>query len=100
VARVLEPDVEALRARAGVAVPARMAAAAHAQMAGAAPGVTRTSQPLVAEELLEVTREREDIRQKAFALANNEPDATAQLLRAWLVKKKAGAHVGRGPQDA
>jgi len=100
VARVLEPDVEAVRARAGVAVPAGMAAAAHAQVAGAAPGFTRTPQPLVTEELLEVTREREDIRQKAFALANNEPDATAQLLRAWLVKKKAGAHVGRGPQDA
>ena len=101
VARVLEPDVEAVRARAG-GVPAAMAAAAHAQMAGAPqnPAIARTPQPLVPEELLEVTREREDIRQKAFALANNEPDATAQLLRAWLVKKKAGASVGRGQHDA
>jgi flagellar biosynthesis/type III secretory pathway M-ring protein FliF/YscJ len=78
-----------------------MAAAAHAQMAGAqSPAIARCPQPLVPEELLEVTREREDIRQKAFSLANNEPDATAQLLRAWLVKKKAGAHVGRGQHDA
>jgi flagellar biosynthesis/type III secretory pathway M-ring protein FliF/YscJ len=38
--------------------------------------------------MMQLTREREDIREKAFAMASSEPDATAQLLRAWLVKKK------------
>jgi flagellar M-ring protein FliF len=52
------------------------------------PAISRTPQPLVPEELLQASREREDIRQKALTLANTEPDATAQLLRAWLVKKK------------
>jgi hypothetical protein len=62
----------------------------------------RSPQPIVPEELLQLSREREDIRQKALALANTEPDATAQLLRAWLVKKKPGAAVpvGRGSHDA
>jgi flagellar M-ring protein FliF len=55
----------------------------------AAPGVPRPPQPLVPEELLALSREREDIRHKAFDLATSEPDATAQLLRAWLVKKKS-----------
>jgi flagellar biosynthesis/type III secretory pathway M-ring protein FliF/YscJ len=54
----------------------------------------------VSDEALALTREREDIRQKALTMANTEPDATAQLLRAWLVKKKApqpvrgGSHAG------
>jgi flagellar biosynthesis/type III secretory pathway M-ring protein FliF/YscJ len=38
--------------------------------------------------MLQLTREREDIRQKAFTMATGEPEATAQLLRAWMVKKK------------
>jgi flagellar M-ring protein FliF len=66
----------------------------------AVPHVPRPPQPLVAEELLELTRERDDIRQKALALASSEPDATAQLLRAWLVKKKQLQAAGRGGQDA
>jgi flagellar M-ring protein FliF len=60
----------------------------------------RPPAPLVSDEALALTREREDIRQKALTMANTEPDATAQLLRAWLVKKKApqpvrgGSHAG------
>jgi flagellar biosynthesis/type III secretory pathway M-ring protein FliF/YscJ len=50
--------------------------------------VPRAPQPIVPEDMLQLTREREDIREKAFAMASSEPDATAQLLRAWLVKKK------------
>jgi flagellar M-ring protein FliF len=102
VARVLEPDAEALRTHAA-AVPAGMAAAAHAHVAeGGTTLLPRSPQPIVPEELLQLSREREDIRQKALALANTEPDATAQLLRAWLVKKKPGAAVpvGRGSHDA
>ncbi len=53
---------------------------------------------LIPEELMEMNREREDIRQRASALATAEPDASAQLLRAWLVKKKPsqirGSHDG------
>jgi flagellar M-ring protein FliF len=52
------------------------------------PSAPRVPQPLVPEELLELSREREDIRQKALDMATSEPDATAQLLRAWLVKKR------------
>ena len=65
----------------------------------AAKHVPRVAQPLVPEELLELSRERDDIRQKAFSLATAEPEATAQLIRAWLVKKKpqlAGHGVGDG----
>jgi flagellar M-ring protein FliF len=54
----------------------------------AAPSAPRTPHPLVPEELLELSREREEIRQKALTMATTEPDATAQLLRAWLVKKR------------
>jgi len=64
----------------------------------AAKHVPRVAQPLVPEELLELSRERDDIRQKAFSLATAEPEATAQLIRAWLVKKKAQP-VGHGVGD-
>jgi flagellar M-ring protein FliF len=60
-------------------------------VAAAMPRAPRVPQPIVADDLLQLTREREDIREKAFAMANTEPDATAQLLRAWLMKKKATA---------
>jgi flagellar biosynthesis/type III secretory pathway M-ring protein FliF/YscJ len=50
--------------------------------------VPRAPQPLVPQELLELSRERDEIRQKALTMASSEPDATAQLLRAWLVKKR------------
>ena len=62
----------------GTAMPRAVAAVASG----------RAPQPLVPEDMLQLTREREDIREKAFAMASSEPDATAQLLRAWLVKKK------------
>jgi flagellar biosynthesis/type III secretory pathway M-ring protein FliF/YscJ len=91
-----------LPASAGPAVAAAVAAAVPAGSGASGPPAAgtalsraiaaakaqRTSQPIVAEEELQLTREREDIREKAFAMASSEPDATAQLLRAWLVKKK------------
>jgi flagellar M-ring protein FliF len=102
VARVLDTDADPARGRgAAPAVSASAGAAAHAQVAGAMhPAIARTPQPIVPEELLQLSREREDIRQKAFALANNEPDATAQLLRAWLVKKKPTHTAVKGVHDA
>ncbi len=47
------------------------------------------SAPLHSEESLRVGRERDDLRQKALGMASGEPEATAQLLRAWMVKKKS-----------
>ena len=41
-------------------------------------------------------REREDIRQKALGLAKAEPEVAAQLIRAWMVKKRALAPAGAG----
>jgi flagellar M-ring protein FliF len=48
------------------------------------------SGPLIPEEVLRQTKQRENIRQQVLSLANTEPEATAQLLRAWLVRR-AGA---------
>jgi len=45
--------------------------------------------PVVPEELMRLGREREGLRQKAVGLASSEPEAAAQLIRAWMVKKKA-----------
>lgn len=50
--------------------------------------------PGVPDELLRLTREREDVRQKALNLATSEPEVAAQLIRAWMVKKRPGAPVG------
>jgi flagellar M-ring protein FliF len=50
--------------------------------------------PVVPEELLRLGREREGLRQKAVGLASSEPEAAAQLIRAWMVKKKALQGVG------
>ena len=41
-------------------------------------------------------REREDIRQKALGLAKAEPEVAAQLIRAWMVKKRSLAPAGAG----
>ena len=59
-------------------------------------GMPRAGGGLVAEELMEAGRRHDDIRQKAFTLATAEPDETAQLLRAWLVKKKSLAPAKAG----
>lgn len=75
---------------------ARDGALAAAATAGGA--LASRSEPLVSEELLQQSRERDDIRQKAFTMASTEPDATAQLLRAWLVKKKS-LQPARGGRD-
>jgi flagellar M-ring protein FliF len=91
------PETTALPREAAVAaagLPAAPAAAAPApstaalSRAMAATQASRAPQPIVPEDMLALTREREDIREKAFQMASSEPDATAQLLRAWLVKKK------------
>ena len=89
---------EAMAPRAAVAAapassPQMALPASHASLAGvtrpaARHAASRASAPLVSEELMEQSREREDIREKASSMANAEPDATAQLLRAWLVKKR------------
>jgi flagellar M-ring protein FliF len=41
------------------------------------------------DEFVKLTREREGLRQKAVGLASSEPEAAAQLIRAWMVKKKS-----------
>jgi flagellar M-ring protein FliF len=43
----------------------------------------------VPEEFLRLGKERKGLRQRAVSLAAAEPEATAQLLRAWMVKKHA-----------
>lgn len=86
-----------------VGVPATAdaaAAAAHAH-AAVAGGPRRALSPtpptpLVPDELLKLSEERESVRQRAMAMAQGEPDATAQLLRAWMVKKKS---LGKGVRD-
>jgi flagellar M-ring protein FliF len=66
---------------------------------GDATGPLRPPPPLVSDELQQISREREAIRQKAFALVSGDPDAAAQLLRAWLGKKRSLQSV-RGAADA
>jgi flagellar biosynthesis/type III secretory pathway M-ring protein FliF/YscJ len=60
-----------------------------------APGETG---PIVPDELIRATKAREDIRQKALTLAQTQPDAVAQVLRAWIVKKKTAQPVA-GERD-
>ena len=84
VALSLEPEPGTAVARESTGVPS----------AQARPAIPRASQPIVSEEIMQLGRDREDIRQKAYTLASTEPDATAQLLRAWLVKTKALSGVG------
>jgi flagellar M-ring protein FliF len=52
--------------------------------------------PGVPEEFVRISKERDGVRQKALGLASAEPEATAQLIRAWMVKKKALQPVGTG----
>ncbi len=49
-------------------------------------------------EFVRIASERKNLRERVFALATTEPEATAQLLRAWLVKKKPVPAV-RGERD-
>lgn len=76
-------------------------AAGHVSAAGdrpAAPGGPEVAElPDVPEEVLRATRKSEDLKQQALALATAEPQATAQLLRAWLVKKKSLQPATGGP---
>ena len=73
-------------------VPADQARAAMPaeRLAAASDGVTFDTE--IPEEL----REREDIRQKALGLAKAEPEVAAQLIRAWMVKKRSLAPAGAG----
>jgi flagellar M-ring protein FliF len=90
------------RRRALAEVALSLAAEAPSAAGAAAPArpvaQPRQAAPLVPEEILALTREREDIRQRATAMASAEPEASAQLVRAWLVKKKP-AGTGRGGND-
>jgi flagellar biosynthesis/type III secretory pathway M-ring protein FliF/YscJ len=43
----------------------------------------------VPEEFVRLGRERHNLRQKAIGLADKEPEVAAQLIRAWMVKRKA-----------
>jgi flagellar biosynthesis/type III secretory pathway M-ring protein FliF/YscJ len=52
--------------------------------------------PGVPEEFVRISKEREGLRQKAVGLASSEPEVAAQLIRAWMVKKKALQPVGAG----
>ena len=73
-------------------VPADQARAAMPaeRLAAASEGVTFDTE--IPEEL----REREDIRQKALGLAKAEPEVAAQLIRAWMIKKRSLAPAGAG----
>ena len=44
--------------------------------------------PIVPDEVIRATKAREEIRQRAFALAESEPEAVAQVIRAWIIKKR------------
>jgi predicted acyl esterase len=60
------------------------------------PDLDESSMEGVPEEFARISKERDGVRQKAMGLASAEPEATAQLLRAWMVKKKALQSVGSG----
>lgn len=49
--------------------------------------------PLVPDELIRATKARDEIRQKALALAQSQPEAVAQVLRAWIIRKKTAQPV-------
>lgn len=56
--------------------------------------VEESSMEGVPEEFARISKERDGVRQKAMGLASTDPEATAHLLRAWMVKKKALQPVG------
>lgn len=66
---------------------------------GAAGGPGR-AEVLISEPVMTAVREREEIRQKALALAATEPDASAQLLRAWLGRRRPVASLRGGGDGA
>ena len=85
---------------------AEVARSLHTQesrsIAGTADFAAATHQPEapvmagVPEEFIRISKEREGVRQKALGLASTEPEAAAQLIRAWMVKKKALHPAGAG----
>jgi flagellar biosynthesis/type III secretory pathway M-ring protein FliF/YscJ len=56
--------------------------------------VEESSMEGVPEEFARISKERDGVRQKAMGLASTDPEATAHLLRAWMVKKKVLQPVG------
>jgi len=63
---------------------------------GSADHVDEPSMEGVPAEFARISKERDGVRQKALGLANAEPEAAAQLVRAWMMKKKALQPVGSG----
>ena len=62
--------------------------------AGATPGrrpvpVEQPASMELPEEFARLGRERDGLRQQALGIASAEPEAAAQLIRAWMVKKKS-----------
>jgi flagellar M-ring protein FliF len=88
-ARALESVTRTLETSAGGGgrSGATMAAAAAAGGGGAVAGEEAEDHG-IPEEFLRLGRERKGLRQRAVALASSEPETTAQLLRAWMVKRK------------
>ena len=78
------------------AVPADQARAAHAGRATRRGERRGDRRHRAGPEIPEEAREREDIRQKALGLAKAEPEVAAQLIRAWMVKKRALTPAGAG----
>jgi flagellar M-ring protein FliF len=57
------------------------------------------SGPIIPDEVIRVSKQRENVRQQVFSLANTEPEATALLLRSWLAKKKSPSMFGGRDAD-
>lgn len=73
--------------------------------AGATPGrrpvpVEEPASMELPEELARLGRERDGLRQQALGIASAEPEAAAQLIRAWMVKKKSLVPAGGGSDVA
>ena len=69
--------------------------------AGATPGrrpvpVEQPASMELPEEFARLGRERDGLRQQALGIASAEPEAAAQLIRAWMVKKKSLVPAGGG----
>jgi flagellar M-ring protein FliF len=84
-AQALAAVSRTLETAAAASTPTRAEAAAAATADAAAGG---EGEATGIEEFLRLGKERKGLRQRAVALAAAEPEATAQLLRAWMVKKR------------
>jgi flagellar basal-body M-ring protein/flagellar hook-basal body protein fliF len=73
---------------------AQEAAAAFAPGAGALPEVEPAPADAVPGSVSRAFRDREELRRRAVGFATAEPEASAQLIRAWMVKRRTLATVG------